>query len=358
MSETPAPRSAPNYSAEQASARQDRPGQPTRRRWAAPARVRGVDTLSQLLQRQHQVISRGQALAYGLTDDMLRYRLRDGGPWQRLLPGVFVAEAGTPTIDQRETAALLYAGRWATLTGPAALRQFDLWPPAAKAVDVLVPVSTKRQSRDYVVLHRTRRLPRDVCVRGPLHYALPSRAVADAARALTDIGSARALLAKAVQSKWCTAEELMTELENGPTRGSALLRKALSDVARGARSAPEAELMGLITRARLPQPLYNAKLLVGDEIVAIADVWWPEFSLVVEVDSKEWHLSPDDWDYTMFRHDELTALGIRVLHFTPRQIREEPQKVIRIIKRALASRGGIVSSAVQTVPSVQPLPGH
>ena len=40
-----------------------------------------------------------------------------GGRWQRLLPGVYLAVTGTATQDQREMAALLYAGRRSLLTG-------------------------------------------------------------------------------------------------------------------------------------------------------------------------------------------------------------------------------------------------
>jgi len=63
-------------------------------------------------------------------------------------------------------------------------------------------------------------------------------------------------------------------------------------------------------------------------------------SLAVEVDSRQWHFSPDDWEQTMRRHDRLTALGILVLHFTPVQIRYEPEHVLAMIRTALASRQG------------------
>ena len=45
-------------------------------------------------------------MAHGMTTSALRQRLRAGGPWQRLLPGVFLAVTGTPTTEQRSMAAL------------------------------------------------------------------------------------------------------------------------------------------------------------------------------------------------------------------------------------------------------------
>jgi very-short-patch-repair endonuclease len=39
----------------------------------------------------------------------------------------------------------------------------------------------------------------------------------------------------------------------------------------------------------------------------------------------------------MRRHADLTALGILVLHFRPRQIRTEPETVVAAIRTALQS---------------------
>ena len=77
--------------------------------------------LAAILTRQYQVISRSQVLAHGMTTSALRQRLRAGGPWQRLLPGVFLAVTGTPTTEQRSMAALLYAGTGGMITGAAAV---------------------------------------------------------------------------------------------------------------------------------------------------------------------------------------------------------------------------------------------
>ena len=80
------------------------------------------------------------------------------------------------------------------------------------------------------------------------------------------------------------------------------------------------------------------RLLPG---VYLADAWWPEAGGAAEVDSREWHLSPADWERTLRRHARLTAHGILVLHFTPKQIRAEPAAVAAAIRAALdAARAG------------------
>ncbi len=284
-----------------------------------------------------------------MQPDVIYRRLKAGGQWQRVLPGVYLTVTGTPTPDQLDTAALLYAGPGGTLTGAAALRRHGM-RIQSQSVDVLMPASRRRQNSGYVVVHRTVRLPTLVCYVGPVQYVLAARAVADAACSMHDLGDVRAVVAAAVQSRRCTVEQLEAELKNGPVRGSALFRAALSEVARGARSGPEAELLDLIRRGRLPMPLLNARLFAGEEFLASPDAWWPDVAVAVEVDSKEWHLSPESWEHTMRRHGRMTAHGILVLHFTPRQIREEPEDVLATIRDALGSRRG------QAVPSIRAIP--
>jgi hypothetical protein len=308
-------------------------------------------TLSKLLDYQHGVITRTQALASGLNHDLIHRRTQPGGRWQRLLPGVYLTVTGTPTIDQRETAALLYAGPGGTLTGASAMRRHGLRGMTSQVVDVLVPSSRRRQSAEYVVVHRTWRLPSLVCYDGPVQFAMAARAVADAVRGFDDLARVRAVVAAAVQTRLCTIGQLASELESGPMRESALFRFVLGEVTQGVRSGPETDLMDLIKRGRLPMPLFNPRLLYGDEFIASPDAWWPQAGVAAEADSREWHLSPEGWEQTMRRHVRMTALGILVLHFTPRQIKEEPQEVLSAIRAALEARRGQPGPRVRTVPA-------
>ncbi|HEX9064492.1 MAG TPA: hypothetical protein VF843_05255 [Streptosporangiaceae bacterium] len=188
-----------------------------------------------------------------------------------------------------------------------------------------------------------------------MQFVFAARAVGDAVRDLTDRGEVRALVAAAVQTRQCTIEQLRVELVEGPTRGSALFRTALAEVIQGARSRPEAELAALIRRARLPQPMLNPRLYVGARFLACPDAWWPEERVAVEVDSREWHLSPESWERTQRRQVRMGACGIVVLPFTPRRIREEPGEVIASIRATLAQRRGYsgpgAGVAIRTVPA-------
>ena len=89
---------------------------------ASSTRLDRDTPIRRTLERQLDVISRQQALTAGLTRHALGYRLRPGGPWRSLLPGVYMASTGTPTTIQQEMAAMLYAGSRSVITGPGALR--------------------------------------------------------------------------------------------------------------------------------------------------------------------------------------------------------------------------------------------
>jgi very-short-patch-repair endonuclease len=232
---------------------------------------------------------------------------------------------------------MLYAGKASVITGLAALRQHRIRGPATEVIDVLIPASRRRQGRDFVRLHRTTRMPKRIWLSGPLHYALPARAVADTVRALTSLRDVRAIVADSVQRGKCDMPSLLTELDKGPNAGSALFREALTDVADGIRSAAEGDLKDLLRRSRLPMPLFNATVFAGDTFVARPDAWWPEFGVAVEVDSHEWHMSPHDHARTLERQRRMGKYGIIVLPFTPKQIRNQPADVIAEIRHALES---------------------
>jgi hypothetical protein len=304
-------------------------------------------TLKRTLSRQYGVIGLDQATSLGLLMSTIRCRIRPGGPWQRILPGVYLTESGPPTRDQLDMAALLYAGPQALITGLAALRRCGL-QHALPAVDVLVPQCCGRASRDHVRLHRTVRMPSLVVVQGSIELAMAPRATIDAARYLSDTRDLRAVVAGVVQQRLCTLQELRTELSLARMPDATGLQAVLGEVAAGIRSAPEGDLMDLINQAALPKPLYNADLYLDDAFLARPDAWWREVSVAAEVDSRAHHSSADDWQRTMRRHTKMTAAGIRLLHFSPAEIRSQPLMVIARITDALAT--GAPIARIRTMP--------
>jgi hypothetical protein len=308
--------------------------------------------LAVILGRQIDVITRAQARAVGVTESALRHRLRLGGPWRVLLPTVYIAATGRPSLAQQQMAAQLYGGPRSVITGTAAALSHRVRVPESEFVDVLVPLTRQRQDAAFARLHRTSRMPERVCLFGPIRYALAPRAVADTVRGLTSLRDVRAVVADAVQRRRCDVPELAAELAAGPSAGSALFREALMDVAEGIRSAAEGDLKDLLATSGLPMPLFNATVFAGETFLARPDAWWPEFGIAVEVDSNEWHMSPEDHARTLERQRRMGKYGIVVLPFTPNQIRKQPAEVLATIRDALESaRGRLpVTANLRTVP--------
>ncbi len=309
------------------------------------------EALRRVLRDQEAVISRAEALGCGMTLSQLRHWTRPGGPWQRLLPGVYRAATGTPTRVQTEIAALRYAGPGSALTGTASLRRHGVRVPESKALTVLIPGGRVRANRSFVRVWPTVRMPEFVMADGAVRFTRAARAVADASRELGSLREVRAVTADAVQRRACRLADLVEELAHAPMRQSAWLRRALAEVADGVRSVAEGDLRDLIIRARLPHPLFNPRLYLGRTFLAQPDAWWPVAGVAAEVNSREWHLSPEDWERTQARQALMGRHGIIILPFTPRQVRTDPATVATGIRSALRAGQQRPALAIRVLPA-------
>ena len=286
-----------------------------------------------------------------MSPEELRHRIRPCGPWQRLLPGVYLAATGAPARRQLEVAALLRAGTGSVLTGTAALLHHGIRVRETSTITVLVPARQARTSRAYVRVWPTTRMPEFVFTDGAVRFADAARAVADAARELGSFREVRAVAADAVQRGRCRIDQLAGELAHAPVRQSAWLRRVLAEVADGIRSAAEGDFRDLLRAHRLPPPLFNARLYVGPDLLAVVDAWWPEAGVAAEVESRAWHLSPEDWQRTLRRRTRMGALGINVMPFTPQRIRTDGAMVAAEIRSAVEAGRAGPGPAVRTLPA-------
>ena len=307
--------------------------------------------MARLLRRQYGVVTRSQALECGMTPGAIKHRLRLDGPWHHLLPGVYLTMNGTATADQRDVAALLYAGPRSVITGPVAVRRHNLRCAGLNVLDVLVPVATRRKSTGFVHLQRTTRMPSDLYTTGPVRFTSLARAVADAARGMTRLSDVQALVCEAVQRGHCTLEELVAELNDGPSAGRRWYRMALTEISEGIRSAAEADLKRLIDRSDLDRPMYNADLYTLDGIfLGRPDAWFARAGVAGEVDSREYHLGAKDYEETTNRHNRMEAAGIHVLPWLPSTIKAKPREVIADLRDAIAAGNKCPRLPIRAIP--------
>ena len=103
----------------------------------------------------------------------------------------------------------------------------------------------------------------------------------------------------------------------------------------------EAEARKIILASGLPQPKWNRTLLTqAGALIAIADAYWEEFAVVLEIDSIEWHLFPADYRRTQRRHARLGRYGLRVIPFGPADVESDPDLLIATIRDTLATSTG------------------
>lgn len=307
--------------------------------------------LARVLRVQYDVVSRSQALECGMTRGAIEYRLRSDGRWRQILPAVYLTVTGTVTADQRDVAALLYAGPQSVITGPVAVRRHNLRCAGLNILDVLVPAGSRRKSTGYVQIQRTTRMPGDLYTTGPIRFTSLARAVADAARGMTRFSDVQALVCEAVQRGRCPLDELVQELNQGPTAGRRWFCSALKELSEGIRSAAEADLKRLIDRSDLEKPVYNADLYTLDGIfLGRPDAWFGRAGVAGEVDSREYHMRARDYAETTMRHNRMEAAGIHMMHWLPSTIKAEPGKVIAGLRDAIAAGKKRPQLPIQAIP--------
>lgn len=288
---------------------------------------------------RHGVITITKLAELGVSRRTAHRRCAPSGPWQRLLPGVVLLGALPPTRRQLAEAALLFAGPGSMISGLDACRWHGMRNvPADHRIHVLVPHGRRAFSSRFAVVERTIRVPRPV-LRDGAPLAPLTRAVLDACRRITEFAAVRALLTEAVQRHRVAPERLLSELDAGSQRGSAVPRVVLKDIVDGARSVAEIDAMRVWERTGLPRPVWNAVLRNSHgEYVATPDAWF-EAGLAWEIDSYEFHFRRDDYARTVDRNARYAAAGVLVLQTLPNRLRSEPESVaVELIAAHRAAR--------------------
>jgi hypothetical protein len=304
---------------------------------------------------QQGLVTYGQLRDAGVSSATISHRTRTGGPWQRLLPGIYLVTQAAPTLVQRRRAALLYAGDPSLLTGVVGLAIHGLRylpaDPETALVHVLIPHERRRTSVGLALVERTRRFPDGPDPRlGPV--APIARCLFDASRRYNHVRNTRAMILEAVQRGLVDNAELASEVGDGQRRWTAILRRVVNDAGAGVASAPEAEFRDLVVRSGLDEPLWNASLYTPNgTFVARPDGYLPDLGLAVQVDSREHHSRGDKWDDTLRRISRMTATGVAVWSLVVSDLRANPRDVLREYQAACRARANVPMPKLVVVKS-------
>ncbi len=280
----------------------------------------------------------------GVSDRRTQRLCGPGGPWRRLHPGVVLLRNTAPTRRELLHAAFARYGPEVVITGADALQAHGVKCPCPASSDIrlLVPDRCRVTACEGVRPARTARLPDPVLVDG-LPFAPPARATLDVARLEPDPARIRPLLTLPLYWGLCDRQELLTELDAGPQRGTAVVRRVLRELDEGPIQAH-----GLATRvldmAHLPPPSWD--LTICDRRgrpLGEADAWWDEFGLA-------WQYRCTPGPGGGFSHLALAATGIVLVRCTVRQLRQAPQEVAQELARAFGEASRTPRPRVRTVP--------
>lgn len=262
------------------------------------------------------------------------HRTRVGGPWQRILPGLVLLSNAAPSMMQRVTAAMMYGGDEAVLTGHAGLGLHGYGRAATiNETLILLPHAMHRKDCGFLTVERTWRMPEPI-LRSGIRVAPIARCMTDAARRSRDALACTALFADGVQRGDVTTAELMNELNDGSSRGTAMPRRVLRELGDNAHSVAELSAQKLYARSGLPPMIFNATIdTLSGEFVLIADGWLDEVALGWEIESFQHHSSPADYEKTLLRRANAQSTGIIIVAHVPKTIRDNPNLVLSDLRK-------------------------
>jgi hypothetical protein len=302
---------------------------------------------------QRSILTMRQLRGLGATAAEIAERIRPGGCWQQLLPGVYLLHPGPPTSEERLHAALLYAGRpvgsggpssEAMITGPAALalHRLSSAPPlrSLDRIDVLVPRSRRLRSSGLVHIVRAHELPEALEITGVPVVPLP-RALADTVEQLSDAPAVRRLLTEAVRGGHCEPSSVVRELTGARLLSRPHVADAVDTLLAEGRAIAEGRLYDMVRGYGLPDPVWNVDLrLPGGPDLGGVDAYWPDHSVALEIDSRAPRQDEGTaWSEGARKREHLERLGVTVVHTTPRKLGEAMEQQAAVVRTALMAAG-------------------
>ena len=295
-------------------------------------------SLDDVLEGQYGALARWQAHALGMSDDAFDRRLRSGAlEWKH--KGVAIARAWRHHELAPLAAAVLRAGPGAHLSlwSAAGLLRVDL-QGTSELHHLWVPHVDRRPSPENgLELRRSRALTSslDVTIRKDLPVTTVERLVVDRMAKPMTTRDREGLVAGLLQ-KGRTTEKRLAACAARRLEGARVLRNLLSVVV-GHDSVLEVELD---RHARsvdvICEPLVT--IVHPDGTQDEVDLLVLASGVVLEADGWAFHSDPAQREADEQRDERLRRLGLIVLRFTTRQIREEPEQCRRRIARACEGR--------------------
>ena len=301
--------------------------------------------------RQHGLITRDQAFAFGLTRAQIRYRVEQRR-WRVMFPGIYLVGGARMTWEARVAAAVEWSGPVSAATGSTGAALYGLDGCRKGSIEVS---TTRSLRRTPFRCHRVKALSKGDFTRrdGIRTMRMPlllRDLAADASTAVVE----RATV-DAVRRRFTTLPELRRTLDTcggRGDRGSQSLRLILDHVdPRETVTANEFErrLFTILREAGLPLPSPQVSISIDGEIVGRFDFAYEGHRIVIEADGFRWHSDSSRLDLDKERNNRLILSGYIVLRFTWKDVTVEGEGVAESIRSALSIRGVACPKPTQAI---------
>ena len=278
--------------------------------------------LAELAARQHGVVARAQLLALGFDRRAIEYRLKVGR-LHLLHRGVYAVGHRPPSPLATAIAAVLACGPDAALSHGSAAAPWRIVPRWPSPTHVTAPGERRHPG---IHVHRSRRA--DVTTHYGIRVTTPARTLVDLADALNPTQLTRALNEAQVQ-RLVTPADLTTLFTRYPGRRTARLTPEQG----ATRSHLEDRFVRFLKRHRLPLPEFNQHI-AGHEVDAV----YRTQRLVIELDSRQFHTTPNAFERDRDRDADLLNAGFSTLRITDQRLKHQPTREAQRLSDILRSR--------------------
>lgn len=103
-------------------------------------------------------------------------------------------------------------------------------------------------------------------------------------------------------------------------------------------SVPESQTRITLGAAGLERPEVNGRVMDGSQLVAIGDLVWRRWRLLVEYEGRQHALDATQFAWDIERYRRLREMGWNYLQITARDL-ANPRRLVRIVHRALVAQG-------------------
>jgi hypothetical protein len=294
--------------------------------------------LRDLADYQRGVVTRAQAIAAGMSDEVIRSRLRLGR-WQRIHRGVYATFSGEATRAAVLWAAVLAVGEGAALSHRSAAELWKLTDEPSESVHVTVPASRRVCRPEGVVVHISGRAARAV---HPV-LAPPRTRVEETILDLVDgagtVDEVIGWVTRGLGRRLTVQEKLRAALaQRSRIRWRAALTQFLSADMAGVLSVLEYRYFHNVEQphglpARKRQVWFRQGRRSG-----YRDNLYERYGLVVELDGQIAHPAEEKWK-DVRRDNIAVSWGLTTLRFGWRDVTLKPCETAAQVAAVLARRG-------------------